>query len=124
MRALLAERRCLVVLEYARDEGQQSSWPGLVPLDTTEQGRAWLESEASAWLATLRGAAARGEHARVAATAEAMEGFAHVCAFSGYWAEVYHSSPTGRACASSAAPRSPWPCTSASSPFWTRPTAG
>ncbi|SEB85894.1 hypothetical protein SAMN04490357_0571 [Streptomyces misionensis] len=222
MRALLAERQCLVVLDNARDEGQQSSWPGLVPLDTTEQARAWLESEASAWLATLRGAAARGEHARVAATAEAMEGFANVCAFSGYWTEVYHLSSEAAAAlddprlraaqlsmycwalaneyraeeavaradealeharragdvsqqaramyyaswpcgqlgrdeqrmeklraaadlfeaagdhegwtfsmlsyrtsrASSAAPRSPWPCTSVSSPSWTRPTAG
>ncbi|QLJ02467.1 helix-turn-helix domain-containing protein [Streptomyces sp. NEAU-sy36] len=73
-------------------EAAESSWPGLVPLDTTEQARAWLESEAPAWLATLRGAAARGEHARVAATAEAMGGFANVCAFSGYWTDVYHLS--------------------------------
>nr|WP_277329765.1 tetratricopeptide repeat protein [Streptomyces sp. JH14] len=61
-----------------------SSWQGLVPLESAEQARAWLESEAAAWLAALRGAARKGEHTRVAETAYALEWFAGL---SGGWGE-------------------------------------
>ncbi|MEV5549128.1 helix-turn-helix domain-containing protein [Streptomyces sp. NPDC052309] len=74
------------------NDAQPSRGQGLVPLDTAEQARAWLESEAPAWFAVLRGAAARGEHTRVAETAEALMAFAVLCAFWGHWTEVYHLS--------------------------------
>ncbi|MET7648172.1 helix-turn-helix domain-containing protein [Streptomyces sp. NPDC005426] len=66
-----------------------SSWQGLVPLDTTEQARDWLEGETFSWLAALRGAARLGEHTRVVETAEALSYFA---AFWGPWTEVYRLS--------------------------------
>ncbi|GLX49437.1 hypothetical protein Shyhy01_23870 [Streptomyces hygroscopicus subsp. hygroscopicus] len=48
------------------------SWQGPVPLESAEQARAWLQDEAPAWLAALRGAADRGEHARFVDVARAM----------------------------------------------------
>ncbi|WP_329568138.1 NB-ARC domain-containing protein [Streptomyces sp. NBC_01361] len=69
-----------------------SSWQGLVPLESAEQARAWLESEAPAWLAALRSAARRGEHTRVVETADAMEWFCDLWVFWGHWHEVFRLS--------------------------------
>jgi tetratricopeptide (TPR) repeat protein len=69
-----------------------SSWQGLVPLETVEQARTWLESEAPAWLAALRSAARRGEHTQVVETADAMEWFCNLWAFWGHWPEVFRLS--------------------------------
>ncbi|WP_330246985.1 NB-ARC domain-containing protein [Streptomyces sp. NBC_00562] len=68
------------------------SWQGLVPLDSAEQARAWLQSEGTAWLAALRTAADRGEHTRVVETADAMHWFADLWVFWGHWPEVYRLS--------------------------------
>ncbi|MEW2624600.1 hypothetical protein [Streptomyces sp. NPDC048106] len=76
-----------------------SSWQGQVPLDTAEQARTWLQSEAPAWLAALRGAAHRGEHTQVVETADAMEWFCDL------W--VFCSGGTGQG--SSACPARPPP---------------
>ncbi|MGX5393745.1 helix-turn-helix domain-containing protein [Streptomyces anulatus] len=65
------------------------SWQGLVPLETVEQARAWLQSEAPAWLAALRGAARHGEHTRVVETAEAMEWYYPLSLYWGHWPEVF-----------------------------------
>ncbi|MGW2836624.1 helix-turn-helix domain-containing protein [Streptomyces sp. NPDC001493] len=65
-----------------------SSWRGLVPLESAEQARAWLQSEATAWLAALRSAAQRGEHTRVVETADAMGWFCGVWVW-GHWSEVF-----------------------------------
>ncbi|WP_406430826.1 helix-turn-helix domain-containing protein [Streptomyces sp. NBC_01589] len=69
-----------------------SSWRGLVPLETAEQARAWLQSEAPAWLAALRSAAGRGEHTRVTETADAMDWFVDLWVFWGHWPEVFRLS--------------------------------
>ncbi|MGW3735442.1 helix-turn-helix domain-containing protein [Streptomyces sp. NPDC005148] len=69
-----------------------SSWQGLVPLETVEQARAWLESEAFAWLAALRSAARRGEHTRVVETADALDWFASLSLYWGHWLEVFRLS--------------------------------
>ncbi|MFD0076620.1 helix-turn-helix domain-containing protein [Streptomyces sp. NPDC127166] len=66
-----------------------SSWRGLVPLDSAEEARAWLQSEAPSWLAALRGAAQRGEHTRVVETAHAMEWFVNLWVHWGHWPEVF-----------------------------------
>lgn len=68
------------------------SWQDPVPLESPEQARAWLESEAPAWFAALRSAAARGEHTRVVETAAAMEWFVGLWAFWGHWPEVFRLS--------------------------------
>jgi tetratricopeptide (TPR) repeat protein/transcriptional regulator with XRE-family HTH domain len=68
------------------------SWRGLMPLETAEQARNWLESEATAWFAALRSAARRGEHARVVKTVGTMTRFADLSAFWGHWAEIYRLS--------------------------------
>jgi tetratricopeptide (TPR) repeat protein len=65
------------------------SWRGLHPLESAEEARAWLRSEAPAWLAALRHAARKGEHVRVVETADAMEWFCDVWVFWGHWAEVF-----------------------------------
>ncbi|MFE7795944.1 tetratricopeptide repeat protein, partial [Streptomyces sp. NPDC057460] len=54
--------------------------------------RAWLESEAFAWLAALRSAARRGEHTRVVETAAVMEWCATQWLYWGHWPEVYRLS--------------------------------
>lgn len=69
-----------------------ASWRGLVALDSAEQARAWLQSEAAAWLDALRTAAARGEHARVVETAEAMHWFSDLWVYWGHWPEVFRLS--------------------------------
>ncbi|MFC9247528.1 helix-turn-helix domain-containing protein [Streptomyces sp. NPDC057136] len=69
-----------------------SSWQGLVPLESAEQARAWLQSEAPAWVAALRSAARRGEHTRVVETADAMEWFCNLWVFWGHWTEVFRLS--------------------------------
>ncbi|MER7930604.1 NB-ARC domain-containing protein [Streptomyces sp. NPDC096057] len=69
-----------------------ASWNGLVPLDSAEEARTWLQSEASAWLAALRFAARGGQHARVIETVEAMHWFSDLWVFWGHWPEVYHLS--------------------------------
>ncbi|WP_232837856.1 helix-turn-helix domain-containing protein [Streptomyces atratus] len=66
-----------------------SSWQGLVPLESAEQARAWLQSEAPSWLAALRGAAHRGEHTQVVETACAMEWFCNLWVHWGHWPEVF-----------------------------------
>ncbi|MFF5768173.1 ATP-binding protein [Streptomyces tanashiensis] len=66
-----------------------STWRGLVPLESAEEGRAWLQSEAPSWLAALRSAAHRGEHARVVETASAMEWFCDLWVHWGHWPEVF-----------------------------------
>ncbi|MFR9793535.1 ATP-binding protein [Streptomyces sp. MB22_4] len=68
------------------------SWHGLVPLESAEQARAWLQDEAPAWLAALRSAADRGEHARVVDVAYAMEWFCDLWVFWGHWPEVFRLS--------------------------------
>ncbi|WP_265867739.1 helix-turn-helix domain-containing protein [Streptomyces sp. SKN60] len=65
------------------------SWQGLVPLESAEEARAWLQSEAPSWLAALRGAARRGEHAQVVETAHAMEWFVNLWVHWGHWPEVF-----------------------------------
>ncbi|MQY10173.1 Regulatory protein AfsR [Streptomyces sp. RB5] len=78
---------------YKPDYGAPpAGWRGLDPLETKEQARAWLESEAPSWLAALRRAAARGEHARVVETAGAMEWFCDLWIFWGHWSEVFRLS--------------------------------
>ncbi|MFD0547398.1 helix-turn-helix domain-containing protein [Streptomyces mexicanus] len=69
-----------------------STWQGLVPLESAEEARVWLENEAPAWLAALRGAAARGEHTRVVETADAMDWFASRSLYLGHWLEVFRLS--------------------------------
>ncbi|MEV7155709.1 NB-ARC domain-containing protein [Streptomyces misionensis] len=69
-----------------------SSWRGLVPLESAEQARAWLQDEAPAWLAALRAAARRGEHRRVVETVGAMEWFCDLWLFWGHWPEVFRLS--------------------------------
>ncbi|MBO1332676.1 AAA family ATPase [Streptomyces sp. VRA16 Mangrove soil] len=64
----------------------------LVRLDSPEDARAWLDSEATAWLAALRDAAALGDHIRIVETVRAMTRFADLCAFWGHWTEVYRLS--------------------------------
>ncbi|MFF5287398.1 ATP-binding protein [Streptomyces sp. NPDC013171] len=66
-----------------------SSWQGLVPLENAEQARAWLQSEAPAWLAALRGAARHGEHTLVVETADAMEWYYPLSLYWGHWPEVF-----------------------------------
>ncbi|MFD7403478.1 helix-turn-helix domain-containing protein [Streptomyces sp. NPDC059866] len=66
-----------------------SSWQGLVPLESAEEARTWLQGEAPAWLAALRSAAHRGEHTRVVETAYAMEWFCDLWVFWGHWPEVF-----------------------------------
>ncbi|MGW0929878.1 ATP-binding protein [Streptomyces sp. NPDC002644] len=68
------------------------SWQGLVPLDSAEQARAWLQDEAPAWLTALRGAAGRSEHARVVETADALDWFASLSLYWGHWLEVFRLS--------------------------------
>ncbi|MFE2009157.1 NB-ARC domain-containing protein [Streptomyces sp. NPDC059491] len=68
------------------------SWQGLVPLDTADEARAWLQAEAPAWLAALRSASDKGEHTRVVETADAMEWFCDLWVFWGHWSEVYELS--------------------------------
>ncbi|MGW1512522.1 helix-turn-helix domain-containing protein [Streptomyces sp. NPDC002394] len=65
------------------------SWRGLVPLESAEEARAWLQNEAPSWLAALRGAARRGEHTRVVETAYAMEWFCDLWVHWGHWPEVF-----------------------------------
>ncbi|MDX3853921.1 helix-turn-helix domain-containing protein [Streptomyces sp. AK02-01A] len=74
------------------DGAPPASSQSLVPLESPEQARAWLESEAPAWFAALRGAAARGEHTRVVETAAAMEWFVGLWALWGHWPEVFRLS--------------------------------
>ncbi|AJF68352.1 helix-turn-helix domain-containing protein [Streptomyces vietnamensis] len=66
-----------------------SSWQGLVPLESAEEARAWLQSEAPSWLAALRDAAHRGEHTQVVETAHAMEWFCDLWVHWGHWPEVF-----------------------------------
>ncbi|MEU2249474.1 helix-turn-helix domain-containing protein [Streptomyces sp. NPDC019224] len=69
-----------------------SSWQGLVPLQSASEARAWLDSEASAWFAALRGAARRGEHSRVVETADAMEWYCALSLFQNPWVEIFRLS--------------------------------
>ncbi|MGW0818543.1 helix-turn-helix domain-containing protein [Streptomyces viridiviolaceus] len=64
----------------------------LVPLDSREQARAWLDHEAPAWFAALRAAAARGEHTRVVETAHAMVWCAALILHRADWPEIYRLS--------------------------------
>ncbi|MEU2234943.1 helix-turn-helix domain-containing protein [Streptomyces vietnamensis] len=71
-------------------EAPPPSWQGLVSLESAEEARVWLQSEAPSWLAALRGAARRGEHTRVVETAHAMEWFCDLWVHWGHWPEVFH----------------------------------
>ncbi|MFE5300000.1 ATP-binding protein [Streptomyces sp. NPDC056632] len=66
-----------------------ASWRGIVPLEGTEDARAWLQGEAPAWLAALRSAAQRDEHLRVVEMGDAMEWFCNLWVFWGHWSELY-----------------------------------
>ncbi|MEU7298241.1 helix-turn-helix domain-containing protein [Streptomyces exfoliatus] len=66
-----------------------SSWQGLIPLESAEEARTWLQSEGPAWLAALRGAAHKGEHTRVVETSYAMEWFCDLWVHWGHWPEVF-----------------------------------
>ncbi|MFG3043031.1 ATP-binding protein [Streptomyces sp. NPDC048330] len=66
-----------------------ATWRGLVPLETADEARAWLQSEAPAWLDALREAARKGEHTRVVETASAMEWFCDLWVHWGHWPEVF-----------------------------------
>ncbi|MFJ7066056.1 helix-turn-helix domain-containing protein [Streptomyces sp. NPDC101115] len=68
------------------------TWQGLVPLETAEEARAWLDGEAFAWFAALRDAARRGEHTRVVETADALEWYCALSLFWGHWTEVFRLS--------------------------------
>ncbi|MEU5217380.1 NB-ARC domain-containing protein [Streptomyces sp. NPDC020807] len=65
------------------------SWRGLVPLESAEEARDWLQSEAPSWLAALRAAAHRGEHARTVETTHAMDWFCDLWVHGGHWTEVF-----------------------------------
>ncbi|MEU1227840.1 helix-turn-helix domain-containing protein [Streptomyces sp. NPDC005828] len=66
-----------------------SSWRGLVPLESAEQARAWLQNEALSWLAALRSAAGKGEYTQVTETVHAMDWFCDLWVHWGHWAEVF-----------------------------------
>ncbi|MFF2777195.1 helix-turn-helix domain-containing protein [Streptomyces sp. NPDC058052] len=90
LRAWLLETATVAGRWYQPEYGQPpSSWQGLVPLESTEQARAWLQSEAPSWLAALRDAARRGEHTRVVTTVHAMEWFCDLWVHWGHWPEVF-----------------------------------
>ncbi|MFG3102499.1 ATP-binding protein [Streptomyces sp. NPDC048182] len=61
---------------------------GLVDLSTAEHARRWLQAEGLNWLAALRAASARGEHARVVEVADALHWFSDQWIFWGHWPEV------------------------------------
>ncbi|WP_369148432.1 helix-turn-helix domain-containing protein [Streptomyces sp. R44] len=69
-----------------------ASWQGLVPLESAEEARAWLDSEAFAWFAALRDAARREDHTRVVETADALEWYCALSLFWGHWTEVFRLS--------------------------------
>ncbi|MCX5396373.1 XRE family transcriptional regulator [Streptomyces sp. NBC_00102] len=69
-----------------------SAGQGLVLSENAEQARNWLVSESAAWFAALQGAAARGEHVRVAETAEALEVLGGGWDGWRLWSEVYRLS--------------------------------
>ncbi|MER7537626.1 helix-turn-helix domain-containing protein [Streptomyces sp. NPDC097704] len=90
LRAWLLETAVVAGRWYKPEYGAPpSSWRGLVPLDSAEEARAWLRSEAPSWLAALRCAARRGEHTRVVETAHAMEWFVNLWVHWGHWPEVF-----------------------------------
>jgi tetratricopeptide (TPR) repeat protein/transcriptional regulator with XRE-family HTH domain len=70
-------------------EEPQPSWQGLVPLESAEEARAWLQSEAPSWLAALHSAARKGEHNQVVETVHAMEWFCDLWVYWGHWPEVF-----------------------------------
>ncbi|MGW0860115.1 NB-ARC domain-containing protein [Streptomyces sp. NPDC002690] len=69
-----------------------SAGQGLVLSQSAEQARNWLVSESAAWFAALQGAASRGEHVRVAETAEALEVLGGGWDGWRLWSEVYRLS--------------------------------
>lgn len=92
------DRLCTWLLETAVVAGRwykpkygapPSSWQGLVPLESAEEARAWLQSEAPSWLAALRVVAHRGEHTQVLETTYAMEWFCDLWVHWGHWSEVF-----------------------------------
>ncbi|MFB7513195.1 NB-ARC domain-containing protein [Streptomyces sp. NPDC056144] len=65
------------------------SWRGLVPLESAEEGRTWLQSEAPSWLAALRAAVHRGEYDQVVQATHAMDWVCDLWAHWGHWPEVF-----------------------------------
>ncbi|MFJ9823078.1 NB-ARC domain-containing protein [Streptomyces sp. NPDC101160] len=90
LRAWLLETAAVAGRWYKPEYGAPPpSWQGLVPLESAEEARDWLQSEAPSWLAALRGAAQRGEHTQVVETAHAMEWFCNLWVHWGHWPEVF-----------------------------------
>ncbi|UBU17154.1 ATP-binding protein [Nonomuraea gerenzanensis] len=70
-------------------------WSSLVELGSRQAAEDWLRLEDQAWLAALRQAARRGEHARVVEVAEAMHWFSDLWMHWGHWPEVFELSSAG-----------------------------
>ncbi|NEB92018.1 tetratricopeptide repeat protein [Streptomyces bauhiniae] len=62
---------------------------GTVDLPDAETAREWLQAEGDNWLAAFRAAAAAGDHAVVAQTAEALHWFSDHWIFWGHWTEIF-----------------------------------
>jgi len=90
LRAWLLETAVVAGRWYKPEYGAPpSSWRGLVPLESAEEARAWLQDEAPSWLPALRAAAAEGEHTRVTETVHAMDWFCDLWVHWGHWVEVF-----------------------------------
>ncbi|KOG12439.1 MULTISPECIES: helix-turn-helix domain-containing protein [Streptomyces] len=90
LRAWLLETAVVAGRWYKpKHEARPVSWQALVPLESAEEARSWLQIEAPSWLAALRGAAHRGEHTQVVETAHAMEWFCDLWVYWGHWPEVF-----------------------------------
>ncbi|MFB7776180.1 helix-turn-helix domain-containing protein [Streptomyces bauhiniae] len=66
-----------------------TAWQGAVDLSSAERARQWLQDEGLNWLAALRSAADRGEHAAVVEVVEALHWFSDQWIFWGHWHEVF-----------------------------------
>ncbi|WP_327090218.1 NB-ARC domain-containing protein [Nonomuraea sp. NBC_01738] len=70
----------------------ESEWRSLVTLGTRPEASDWLQAEGSGWLAALRSAAGRGEHATAVEVAESMHWFSDQWRRWGHWREVFELS--------------------------------
>lgn len=70
-------------------EGADGAGERDVDLPDQEAAQAWLRAESASWLPALRRAAAAGDHARVAAVADALHWFSDLWATWDRWAEVF-----------------------------------
>ncbi|MDX2293509.1 MULTISPECIES: helix-turn-helix domain-containing protein [Streptomyces] len=90
LRAWLLETAVVAGRWYQPEYGAPPpSWQGLVPLESAEEARTWLQNEAPSWLAALRGAHRRGEDAQLLRTTRAMEWFVNLWVHWGHWPEVF-----------------------------------